>query len=77
MRPIPTSVSPETELADVFERFEEPTTLVPVVADERLIGVLDLQQVLRYAQLHEELQIPPTSTARPATVEGCGRATAG
>ena len=55
-------------LADVFERLEEPTTLVPVVADERLVGALDLDQVLRYAQLREELRIPPTSTARPATV---------
>jgi CBS domain-containing protein len=67
MRPIPASVSPEAELAEVFERLDEAASPVPVVTDDRLVGLLDLQQVLRYAQLREELQVP-VSTTRPATV---------
>ena len=67
MRPMPQAVSPEAEVAEVLERLDEPTTLVPVVADERLVGVVDLSHVLRYAQLREELQVP-ANAARPATV---------
>jgi Zn-dependent protease/CBS domain-containing protein len=66
-QPAPPPVSPESELADLFERLDQPTLPIPVVADDRLVGVVDLHQVLRYAELRDELQIPP-SPARPATV---------
>jgi hypothetical protein len=38
-----------------------------VVADERLVGLVDLRQVLRYAALRRELQVPVNSS-RPAIV---------
>jgi predicted transcriptional regulator len=67
MMPIPFFVSPETDIADLLEWLDEPTIPVPVVADDRLVGVVDLLHVLRYAQLREELQLP-VSTTRPTTV---------
>jgi Zn-dependent protease len=67
MMPIPLFVSPETDVADLLERLDEPTGPVPVVADDRLVGVVDLLHVLRYAQLREELKVP-VSTARPTIV---------
>ena len=66
MRPIGASVSPDAELAEVLEKLQDATTPVLVVVDERLVGLVDLGQVLGYARLREELQVP-VSTARPAT----------
>jgi Zn-dependent protease len=67
MTPVPFFVSPDTAVADLLERLDDSTSLVPVVANDRLVGVVDLLRVLRYAQLREELQVSE-STARPATV---------
>jgi Zn-dependent protease len=66
-QPIGAPVSPETELSEVLQRLTDASTPVPVVADDRLVGLVDLGQVLRYAQLRDELQVPPVSTTRPAT----------
>src|SRR5947209_3499674 len=66
-RPMPAPVSPDMEVADVLPSLEEATAPLPVVADERLVGLLDLAQVVRYARLRRELQVP-VGTPRPATV---------
>jgi Zn-dependent protease len=67
MQPIGAPVSPETELAEILDRLAESMTPVAVVADERLVGLVDLRLVQRYAQLRKELEVPVT-TSRPATV---------
>jgi len=66
MRPIGLVVSPEVTVADLLEQLGEQTTAVPVMADGHLVGVVDLDQVLRYAHLRAELQVP-MSSARPST----------
>jgi Zn-dependent protease/predicted transcriptional regulator len=65
MQPMAPPVSPDTEVAELFEHLADSPT--PVVADERLVGLVDLQQVLRYAALRRELQVPVNSS-RPAIV---------
>jgi Zn-dependent protease len=67
MGPIPASVSPDVEAAELFDRLDEPTSLVPVVADDRLVGVVGVRHLLRYARLRDELRIP-VNAARPAAV---------
>jgi Zn-dependent protease len=67
MQPIRVSAGPDMDVAELLDNLDVPTTTVPVVADERLVGVVDLEQVLRYAQLRQELQVP-VNTARPVTV---------
>jgi Zn-dependent protease len=65
MQPMAPPVSPDTEVAELLEHLADSPT--PVVADERLVGLVDLRQVLRYAALRRELQVPVNSS-RPAIV---------
>jgi CBS domain-containing protein len=67
MRTIGESVTPDMEVAELLDRLQEFTATVPVVVDERLVGVVDLRQLLRSIQLHAELQVS-FATTRPATV---------
>jgi len=67
MRPISLSVAPDGDVAELLDRLDAATTTVPVVADDRLLGVVDLNQVLRYVQLRDQLQVPLTR-AGSATV---------
>jgi Zn-dependent protease/CBS domain-containing protein len=62
MQPVPPSVTPDLEVAQVIEELADSP--IPVAADERLVGLLDLRQVLRYAALCQELQMP-VSSAQP------------
>jgi Zn-dependent protease len=66
MRPIPLMVPPDLEVARLLERMgdDERTSLVPVVADGRVVGVVELRQVLRYAQLHWELGVGSSELGR-------------
>lgn len=66
MRPVPLVVSPDVAVSELLDRLGERTTVVPVVADGRVVGVVDVFQVLRFAELSEELQVP-VGTARPST----------
>jgi Zn-dependent protease len=59
MQPMAPPVSPDTEVIDLLEHLADSPT--PVVADERLVGVLELRDVLRYAALRQELHMPLTS----------------
>jgi len=67
MQPIGTSVASDLDVAELLDRLAEPALTVPVVDDERLVGVVDLRQVMRYTQLREALQVP-AAAARPAIV---------
>jgi len=67
MRPLGAAVASDQDVAELLERLEEATSMVPVVDDDRLVGVVDLARVVRYAQLGEELQVP-LRPVRPATV---------
>jgi Zn-dependent protease len=67
MLPVGASVASDMDVAELLDRLDEHTRTVPVVDDDRLVGVVDLRQVLRYAKLREELRVP-TRPARPATV---------
>ena len=67
MRLVPGAVSPDAAVVDVLGGLEEQTVVPVGVADGRLVGLLDLLHVMRYAQLLDELQVP-TSTTRPAAV---------
>jgi Zn-dependent protease len=66
MRPLPWPVSPDLDIEEALGHLDQTARLVPVVADDRLVGVIDLVQVLEYARLRQELEIPLTAT-RPAT----------
>ena len=67
MRPIRLTVAPDQDVADLFERLDDAETLVPVVFDDRLVGVVNLRQVVRYARVRQELNVP-VGPARPAAV---------
>jgi hypothetical protein len=69
MQPIGLSVAPDVEVAELLDRLDEATSTapVPVVAADRLIGVVDVGQIQRYLLLRHELQVPLTA-ARPASV---------
>jgi Zn-dependent protease len=58
---VPT-VGPETDVGRVLELMDERTQLVAVVQDGRVVGALHPLDVLRFAQLHADLNI-----GRPAT----------
>jgi Zn-dependent protease/CBS domain-containing protein len=62
MRLAPFSVSPDAPVTDVLRE----VTLVPVVADGRIMGVVDPAHVLRLAELRHDLQ-PPVVETRPRT----------
>ena len=66
MRPISLSVAPDGDVAELLDRLAAATTTVPVVADDRLLGVVDLNQVLRYVQLRDQLQVSCASTTASA-----------
>jgi Zn-dependent protease/predicted transcriptional regulator len=67
MQPIGLSVAPDMDAAELLGQLEDRSSAVPVVVNDRVVGVVDLRQILRYAQLRQQLQVP-LSTARPATV---------
>ena len=64
MRPIAFAATPDTDVAELLQRMDDRTTLVPVESEDRLVGVVDLAQILRYARLRQELQMP--FSGRPA-----------
>jgi predicted transcriptional regulator len=69
MGPIPFSVSPETDAAELLDRLDERSSLVPVVDNGQLVGGVDVARVLQFAQFHTELQQQAQSRGRtnPAT----------
>jgi Zn-dependent protease/predicted transcriptional regulator len=66
MQAIRVSVAPDLDVTELLAQLDDHTGAVPVVADDRVVGVVDLQQILRYAHLRNELQVPLSST-HPAT----------
>jgi CBS domain-containing protein len=68
MVPVPFSVSAQTPVGDVLGQLSEQSTLVPVVSDGRVVGVVDLMRILRFAQLRQELKVNVgPSSMRPST----------
>jgi Zn-dependent protease/CBS domain-containing protein len=56
------TVTPETDVGRVLELLEDDNGLLPVVQDGQIVGTVHPADVLRFAQLHAELNI-----GRPAT----------
>jgi CBS domain-containing protein len=44
-------------VVELLDRLDDPEGLVPVVADGRLVGVVGLRDLLRRAQLRDELRL--------------------
>jgi Zn-dependent protease/predicted transcriptional regulator len=59
------TVSPDTDVSRVLELLDDRTQLVAVVQDGRVVGVLHPTDVLRFAQLHADLNIGRPA-ARPS-----------
>jgi predicted transcriptional regulator len=59
------TVTPDTDVTRVLELLDDRTQLVAVVQDGRVVGVLHPTDVLRFAQLHADLNIGRPA-ARPS-----------
>jgi Zn-dependent protease/predicted transcriptional regulator len=66
MAPISFMATPETDAADLLARLDEHDQLIPVVADGRVVGAVDLMRLMRFAQLRRQLQVQ-VGSARPST----------
>ncbi|HEX8968833.1 MAG TPA: site-2 protease family protein [Chloroflexota bacterium] len=64
--PVSFSVPPEADANELLSRLDDHNPLVPVVVEGQVVGAVDLERLLRYAQLRHELKVQ-VGSARPST----------
>jgi Zn-dependent protease len=64
--PVLFSTTPEADAAELLGRLDERNPLIPVIAEGRIVGAIDLPRLMRFAQLRKDLQIN-VGSPRPST----------
>ena len=64
--PISFVVHPDDDAAELLSRLGDRTDLLPVVAEGRVVGAVDLWRLMRFAQLRRDLQVQ-VGSVRPST----------
>jgi Zn-dependent protease/CBS domain-containing protein len=64
--PISFVVYPDDDAAELLSRLGDRTDLLPVAAEGRVVGAVDLWRLMRFAQLRRDLQVQ-VGSVRPST----------
>jgi Zn-dependent protease len=64
---IPFFVRPDVDSAELFNHLGDRNDLIPVVAEGRVVGAVDLYRLMRFAQLRRDLQVQQVGSVHPST----------
>jgi Zn-dependent protease len=64
--PVAFWVSPDEDAGELLSRLDEREQLIPVVAENQVVGAVDLWRLMRFAQLRRELRVQ-VGSPRPST----------